>query len=37
MSDKPIRDLGAWAEDAFSGLCAAAGVTRNKSSQDRTG
>ncbi len=37
MINKPIHDLGAWAEDAFSGLCAAAGVTRNKSVQDRTG
>lgn len=32
-----IRDLGDWAEDRFSSLCAAAGVTRNKSTQDRSG
>jgi hypothetical protein len=32
-----IIDLGAWAEDHFSGLCSRAGVTRNKPQQDRTG
>jgi hypothetical protein len=32
-----IVDLGDWAEDRFSGFCSYAGVTRNKSVQDRTG
>jgi hypothetical protein len=32
-----ILDLGDWAEDRFSGYCSRAGVTRNKSIQDRTG
>lgn len=32
-----IVDLDNWAEDRFSGLCSRAGVTRNKSIQDRTG
>lgn len=33
----PIVDLGEWAESHFSSLCAGAGVSRNKSVQDRTG
>lgn len=33
----PIIDLGEWAEDDFSARCARAGVTRNRSRQDRTG
>lgn len=37
MDDSQIIDLGEWAEDDFSGRCARAGVTRNKSRQDRTG
>src|SRR3954469_8928034 len=32
-----IVDLDSWAEDKFAGLCSSAGVTRNKSVQDRTG
>lgn len=32
-----IVDLGEWSEDKFSEFCSRAGVTRNKSSQDRTG
>jgi hypothetical protein len=32
-----IVDLAEWAEDKFSELCSRAGVTRNKSVQDRTG
>lgn len=32
-----IKDFADWAEDKFSSLCSAAGVTRNKSTQDRTG
>jgi hypothetical protein len=36
LTDK-IRDLDAWAEDSFAASCAKAGVTRNKSHQDRTG
>jgi len=32
-----IHDLDQWAEDRFAALCAEAGVTRNRSSQDRTG
>lgn len=32
-----IKDLGDWAEAAFAALCSEAGVTRNKSIQDRTG
>lgn len=36
-SSKSITDLADWAEDCFSGLCSFAGVTRNKSGQDRTG
>lgn len=37
MVDLSIVDLGEWAEDSFSRLCSRAGVTRNKSTQDRTG
>jgi hypothetical protein len=38
MSKPPsITDFAEWAEDRFSGLCSFAGVTRNKSGQDRTG
>lgn len=37
MDDSQIIDLGEWAEDDFSGRCARAGVTRNRSRQDRTG
>jgi len=37
MIGSVIKDLSDWAEDRFSGLCAAAGVTRNKSTQDRSG
>lgn len=37
MQIVPIIDLAEWAEDDFSGRCARAGVTRNKSRQDRTG
>jgi hypothetical protein len=37
MQDISIIDLGEWAEDDFSGRCARAGVTRNKSRQARTG
>lgn len=37
MDDSTIIDFGEWAEDDFSGRCARAGVTRNKSRQDRTG
>lgn len=36
MNDE-IADLADWAEDRFSTLCSKAGVTRNKSVQDRTG
>jgi hypothetical protein len=32
-----IVDLDNWAEDEFASLCSRAGVTRNKSIQDRTG
>jgi hypothetical protein len=32
-----IEDLGDWAESAFAAQCSAAGATRNKSVQDRTG
>lgn len=37
MQPSPIIDLSEWAEDDFSKQCARAGVTRNKSRQDRTG
>ena len=37
MQHSPIIDLAEWAEDDFSARCARAGVTRNKSRQDRTG
>ncbi|MCF6329346.1 MAG: hypothetical protein L3J02_06065, partial [Henriciella sp.] len=37
MTSGKIQDLGDWAEDAFSGLCSKSGITRNKSSQDRSG
>jgi hypothetical protein len=37
MKRDVIVDLGDWAEDKFSGLCSCAGVTRNRSVQDRTG
>lgn len=37
MQTPPIIDLSEWAEDDFSKQCARAGVTRNKSRQDRTG
>ncbi|WP_156394348.1 hypothetical protein [Mesorhizobium sp. Root172] len=37
MDNLQIIDLGEWAEDDFSGRCARAGMTRNKSRQDRTG
>jgi hypothetical protein len=36
MGDR-IVDLDSWAEDRFSAFCSRAGVTRNKSVQDRTG
>ncbi|MEG3170211.1 hypothetical protein U1737_18650 [Sphingomonas sp. LB3N6] len=37
MQHAPIIDIAEWAEDDFSARCARAGVTRNKSRQDRTG
>lgn len=37
MERNLIVDLDQWAEDKFSSLCSSAGVTRNKSLQDRTG
>lgn len=37
MDNSHIADLGEWAEDDFSGRCSRAGVTRNRSRQDRTG
>lgn len=37
MDGSKIIDLGEWAEDDFSGRCSRAGVTRNRSRQDRTG
>lgn len=37
MQHSSIIDLAEWAEDNFSARCARAGVTRNKSRQDRTG
>ncbi len=37
MANATIIDFGAWAEDDFSGKCSRSGVTRNRSSQDRTG
>ncbi|KQU45127.1 hypothetical protein ASG67_15730 [Sphingomonas sp. Leaf339] len=37
MQHSPIIDLAEWAEDDFSARCARAGITRNKSRQDRTG
>ncbi|VXC80694.1 hypothetical protein [Sphingomonas sp. 8AM] len=37
MQTSRIIDLSEWAEDDFSRQCARAGVTRNKSRQDRTG
>lgn len=37
MQSTPIVDLAEWAEDEFSARCSRAGVTRNKSRQDRTG
>lgn len=37
MDSDKIIDLGEWAEANFSAKCARAGVTRNRSRQDRTG